>query len=42
MFLYMSTTTATVSTMDACYENLKEDVDRTNIGISDHFLPMDS
>ena len=38
----MSTTTASVSTMNACYENLKEDVNRTDIGISDHFLLMDS
>ena len=38
----MSTTTASVSTMDACYENLKEDVDRTDIGISENFLLLDS
>ena len=38
----MSTTTASVSTMDACYENLKEDVDRTDIRISENFLLMDS
>ena len=39
---YMPTTTASVSTMDACYENLKEDVNRTDIGISENFLLMDS
>ena len=38
----MPTTTASVSTMDACYENLTEDVDRTDIGISENFLLMDS
>ena len=36
----MSTITASVSTMDACYENLKEDVDRTDIEISENFLLM--
>ena len=38
----MPTNTASVSTMDACYENLKEDADRTDIGISENFLLMDS
>ena len=38
----MSTTTTSLSTMDACYENLKEDVDRTEIGISENFLLMAS